>query len=248
MVDVLLMRLDAPLMSFGGVVVDNRGVILEFPALSMITGLLGNALGYDHRDAEQLSALQARLRYAVRCDRPGRLMTDYQTVDLGQEHLVDTGWTSRGAREERGKGHATTGTSIRYREYWADAIYTVALSLAPASDPPDVGALERALREPERPLFIGRKTCLPAAPLLLGRAQSTGLRAALEAAPRIGRGRWREETIAPLTAWLPEEEAAGSEAREIPLTDERDWENQIVVGRRVVRQTRVNPPEASDER
>ena len=45
MVDALLLRLDAPLMSFGAPMVDSNGVIQEFPALSMLTGLLGNALG-----------------------------------------------------------------------------------------------------------------------------------------------------------------------------------------------------------
>jgi CRISPR system Cascade subunit CasD len=248
MLDVLLLRLDAPLMSFGGVVVDNRGVTLDFPLLSMIAGFLGNSLGYDHRDAERLSALQVRLRYAVRCDRPGQRVTDYQTVDLGQDHLVDTGWTTRGAREERGKGVATSGTSIRYREYWADAVYTVVVTLSPAEGSPDVVALERALQEPERPLFVGRKTCLPAAPMLLGRTTATSLRAALEAVPRIAPERSRDGATATLTAWLPEGEDAGSDWREIPVTDERDWENQIVVGRRLVRQTRLTLREARDER
>jgi len=248
MLNVLLLRLDAPLMSFGGVVVDNRGVILDFPALSMMTGLIGNALGYDHRHANHLSVLQTRLRYAVRCDRAGQRMTDYQTVDLGQEHLVDTGWTTRGAREKRGKGAATSGTSIRYREYWADAVYTAAVTLFPAEESPDLGTIAHALQEPERPLFLGRKTCLPAAPLFLALTPASSLRSALEAVPRIVPERRRDEASAPLTAWLPENEDACSDWRDIPVTDERDWENQIVVGRRLIRQTRVNPPEASNER
>jgi CRISPR-associated Cas5-like protein len=40
------MRLEAPLMAFGGETIDNYGVIRDFPALSMVTGLFANALGY----------------------------------------------------------------------------------------------------------------------------------------------------------------------------------------------------------
>ena len=34
----LMMRLEAPLMAFGGETIDNRGVIRWFPSASMLTG------------------------------------------------------------------------------------------------------------------------------------------------------------------------------------------------------------------
>ena len=40
----LVLRFDAPLMSFGGVMVDQHGVIDRFPGTAMLTGLLANAL------------------------------------------------------------------------------------------------------------------------------------------------------------------------------------------------------------
>jgi CRISPR-associated Cas5-like protein len=43
----LLLRLSSPLIAFGGETIDNFGVIRDFPALSMITGLIANALGWD---------------------------------------------------------------------------------------------------------------------------------------------------------------------------------------------------------
>ncbi len=243
--DVLILRLDAPLMSFGGVRVDASGVTLEFPALSMIAGLLGNALGYDHRDVEMLSSLQRRLRYAVRCDRPGVLLADFQTVDITLPFMEGPGWTTRGAPEARGGGAETRANlHIRNREYWADAVYTVALALEPEDAAPDLAALEQALREPERPLFIGRKPCLPAAPLLVGRRRAGSILEALAATPRLGRD--RERGSGALRAWVSEGEQAGGPTREIAVTDERDWANQIVVGRRIVLQTMLNPPEATD--
>ena len=45
---VLLLNLQAPLMSFGGPQVDHIGPTGRFPTVSQITGLLGNALGYTH--------------------------------------------------------------------------------------------------------------------------------------------------------------------------------------------------------
>ncbi len=236
MLDVLILRFDAPLMSFGGVQVDQRGVIREFPAQSMITGLLANALGYEHRDWPRLERLQERIRYAARRDRAGRRIMDFQTVDLGQDFLL-RGWTTRGAPESRGGGPAREGTHIRQRHYLADALYTVAVALEPAAEEPTVGTVESALNEPERPLFLGRKGCLPAAPLVIARVSSATVLEALAVAPRAtDRGDGGDAVL----AWWPSDDAdteLGS--RLVPVTDERDWANQIHVGRRFVREGRL---------
>jgi CRISPR system Cascade subunit CasD len=228
--EVLLLRLDAPLMSFGGVVVDERGVTEPFPTRSLLTGLLANALGYDHRDAEPLGRLQERLRSAVRRDLPGSLLVDFQTVDLRQPFLSEA-WTTRGAAVSRRGGSAATGTHIRRRHYWADAVFTVALAFEPADEAPDLARCAAALAEPERPLFLGRKTCLPALPLLLGTVRAESLHAALRRAPLSARA-----TPGPWEAWWPEEEPAPppGRGRLVPVSDERDWANQVHTGRRFV--------------
>ncbi len=231
--DALLLRFDAPLMSFGGPIVDNRGVIQDHPTLSMVVGLLGNALGYDHRDSDALQSLQRRLRMAARCDRPGERLTDFQTVDLGQDFLVDTGWTTRGAVERRAGGSAREATHIRTRQYLADAVYTVAVTLDPPDSAPTLDALAVALDAPERPLFLGRKPCIPATRLLLGRVSAPSLRGAL-------RRRYAPVDPArdadPISAigWWPAEEGNEGGAL-VAVTDERDWTNQIHGGRRLVR-------------
>jgi CRISPR system Cascade subunit CasD len=56
----LVLRLEAPLMAFGGPIVDQIGPTRSFPGQAQITGLLGNALGYHHHDADALEALQRR--------------------------------------------------------------------------------------------------------------------------------------------------------------------------------------------
>lgn len=179
--NVLLLRLEAPLMAFGGVMVDSLGVTDDLPSASLLAGLLGNALGYRRTEYARLQALQDRLRYAVRIDRAGRRIVDYQTADLNKD---DAGWTTRGVPEGRAGGSGTyEGQHQRYRHYHADAAVTVALSLESDDEGPNLEALAAALDQPARPLFIGRKPCLPAERLLLGLVQADSLQQALRTAP-----------------------------------------------------------------
>ena len=159
----LILRLEAPIMSFGGVAVDNRGVEMAFPPVSMITGLLGNALGYKRQEFDLLQRLQDRIRMAIRIDREGSILNDFQTVQLAAN---DQGWTTRGTPEGRAGGAKTYDNKhLRYRNYHADRVVSIALYLVPQAEAPDVAALLAALNEPARPLFIGRKSCLPSAPI-----------------------------------------------------------------------------------
>src|SRR6516225_8241139 len=161
----LLMRLEAPLLAFGGETVDARGVIADFPAASMITGLLANALGYRRSESGRLQRLQDRLAFAVRIDRNGERITDFQTAQLDRD---DLGWTTRGSPEGRAGGPATyLAPHIRRRDYDADKCVVVALRFDGPAESPTLADCVTALEEPARPLFIGRKPCLPSAPILV---------------------------------------------------------------------------------
>jgi len=238
----LIMRFDAPLVSFGAPAVDQNGVVQPYPALSMLTGLLANALGWHHRDADRLDALQERLRYAARIDRRGEALLDYQTVDLGMDWMLaeKAGWTTRGRIALRAGASGET-THQRYPHYRADSVHTVALTIV-GDEPPSLDELAAALREPARPLFIGRKCCLPAGPLLLGVMEASSLVGALATTPRA-----RRADAGPLPAsWWDGEDAneAIGDSRVVPVTDERDWRNRVHVGRRLMREGHVDPPEA----
>jgi CRISPR system Cascade subunit CasD len=242
---VLILRFDAPLVSFGAPVVDQRGVVQDFPTLSMLTGLIANASGWDHRDTDKLTSLQEGLRFAARIDRRGEPLVDYQIVDLGQAWMrpKEAGWTTRGRITSRG-GASAEGLHIRYRHYRADSIHTVALTLV-TTDAPSVDEVARALRAPARPLFLGRKCCLPASPILLDVLEAPSLVAALAAVSRVARAR---ADNGPLPAcWWDGDDVSGAvgESWVVPVTDERDWRNQIHVGRRIARRGHVDPPEAS---
>jgi CRISPR system Cascade subunit CasD len=242
----IVIRFDAPLVSFGAPAVDQHGVVQAFPALSMLTGLVANALGWDHRDVSRLEELQERLRYAARIDRRGEALVDYQTVDLGADWMLaeKAGWTTRGRIASRG-GDSSNATGIhqRFRHYRADSLHTVVLTVSDDGTP-TLDEIAASLHEPERPIFIGRKCCLPAAPLLMEVKEGQSLVGMLASIPRP-----RRSDSGPLpTSWWDGDEASAAHAvsRLVPVTDERDWRNRVHVGRRLMREGHVDPPEASN--
>jgi len=222
--------------------VDQNGVVQTFPCLSMLVGLIANALGWDRREHERLGNLQERVRFAARVDRRGQALVDYQTVDLGAEWMrpETAGWTTRGQIAKRG-GASAEGTHQRYRHYRADSVHTVVLTLT-GDEVPLVEDVAQALREPGRPLFIGRKCCLPAAPLLLDVMEADSLVGILATTPRAHRA---DHGILPAT-WSEGDDDTGHSggSRVVAVSDERDWRNSVHVGRRLMREGHVNPPEA----
>lgn len=147
-------------MSFGGVAVDQVGPTRRFPAASALTGLIGNALGLDWSDRAAHQNLQERLIFASALIREGHLLTDSQNAQLSK---TDKGWTTRGMPEGR-DGASYGAPHRRRRDYLADAELRVVLRLTEGR--PDLDMLAEALNRPARPLFIGRKPCLPSRPML----------------------------------------------------------------------------------
>ena len=158
----LVLRFDAPLMAFGGVAIDQMGPVREFPATSMIVGLIGNALGWHWRDRESHQAIQKRLIFGARRECDGALLTDVQNAQLAK---TDRGWTTHGQPEGRA-GASYAAPHRRIREYHADLSVRVVMRLEPANEEPSLDDLANALDAPARPLFLGRKTCPPSRPLL----------------------------------------------------------------------------------
>ena len=240
----LVLHLHAPLMSFGGPQVDQIGPTGRFPTISQITGLFANAMGYTHGDFDRLDVLQTRLSLASALVRDGEELEDYQTVDLGQTHLRHPAWTTRGHTEHRDGGpDARYGTHIRFRRYRADANVMSAVSLSPADAVPTLNAVASALIAPARPLFIGRKACLPSTPLLVGiMDDAMHLADALSRVPIVFPNRWVEIAGNAVTKnlsaeWPIENESALSlDARLAAhsVIDQRDWRNQLHGGERVV--------------
>ena len=175
----IIINLQAALMSFGMVKVDRLGTTNLFPTTSMLTGLLGNALGYDRREGQRLQHLQDRLVHAARVDRAQEtLLREYQTAAM---HRGERAWTPTGEPEERAGGEYSL--QQLWQEYLQDAHITVALRLEPPGGHPSLEDLALALQASERPLFIGRKHCLPNLPPLAGYQEAASALEALRLWP-----------------------------------------------------------------
>ena len=134
----LLLRLAAPLQAWG---TDSKFEVRRTnrePSKSGVIGLLAAALGL-RRDAD-LTELSA-LRFGVRVDRNGEVIKDF--------HMAKADKTSY----------------LTYRYYLSDAIFLVGLE---SEDRNFLEKIERALRNPCFPLFLGRRSCPPTLPLVLG--------------------------------------------------------------------------------
>ncbi|MEU6534573.1 type I-E CRISPR-associated protein Cas5/CasD [Streptomyces sp. NPDC047000] len=152
----LLLRLAGPLQSWGEHSHFNDRDTLAFPSRSALTGLLAAALGRPRH--QSLDDLEMTL--TVRVDRPGNRLRDFHTVGgglSGPRSVI----TADGGRRP---GDTSTLTSTRW--YLEDAAFTIALARPDHTPPPPAWA--NALRFPRWPLYLGRRSCPPAGPLLIG--------------------------------------------------------------------------------
>lgn len=153
----LLLRLAAPLQSWGAdSKFDTRRTGGE-PTKSGVIGLLAAALGI-RRDADaEIQALSAALRFGVRVDKEGELLRDF--------HMA----------------HSEKTAYLTNRYYLSDAVFLVGLE---SDDAALLAKLEDALHHPAFPLFLGRRSCPPTPPLSLG-VRDGELLTVLREEPRI---------------------------------------------------------------
>ena len=142
----LLLRLAAPLQSWGADSKFETRKTNREPTKSGVIGLLAAALGLRRDDAAGLARLNG-LHFAVRADREGSLLVDFHTANR---------------EENRKKGKAPY---VTYRHYLQDAVFLVGLE---SEDTALLQELETALKHPVYPLYLGRRSCPPTLPLCLG--------------------------------------------------------------------------------
>jgi CRISPR system Cascade subunit CasD len=163
----LLVRLAGPLQSWGEHSHFNERDTAGFPTRSGVLGLLAAALG---RSREEPVGDLARLSLTVRIDRPGVLLRDLHTVGGGLP-AKQTVTTAEGKKRP-----GDTGTLLTHRYYLADAAFTAAVTASADHGHDTRDLLDRcalALATPRWPLFLGRRSCPPEGPVLLGRTDDT---------------------------------------------------------------------------
>ena len=151
----LLLRLAAPLQSWGA---DSKFEIRKTnrePTKSGVLGLLAAALGVRRDDDKGLQELKT-LRFGVRVDQEGGLLVDFHTANNP---------TPQQTAKARAAGKAPPSPYVTRRHYLTDAMFLVGLE---SEDETLLHQLETALRSPAFPLFLGRRSCPPTQPVCLG--------------------------------------------------------------------------------
>lgn len=159
MANILFLRLEGPLQSWGERSRwDYRDTAAE-PTKSGVVGLLGCCLGI--ATDEPLRFLSRNIRLGIRCDKPGTLLTDYHTISGG---ILSA------------EGKIRTSNVISHRQYLCDASFLAAIL---SEDPSLIEHLSDAVQAPYWPPFLGRKSCPPSKPIYAGVGQYSSLEEAL---------------------------------------------------------------------
>lgn len=173
----LLIRLVAPLQSWGVASRFGDRDTMPEPTKSGVLGLVAAALGW--RRDHVLDELAA-LRFGVRVDRPGRLERDFHTVSD----------VAKAPERPTDQIRSDANPLVTRRAYLADAAFTAGLS----GDRSFLVEVLQALRTPRYPVYLGRRSFVPSEPVALPDDGPLGppirdadLEVALRGAPFIAR-------------------------------------------------------------
>lgn len=227
---VVALRLTGPLQSWGSRSRFVRRGTETAPTKSGVLGLVAAAKGI--RRSDPLESLLG-LRLGVRVDQPGRLIRDFQTARRQvKERDGSVGWRS---------------LPLSHRYYLSDAVYLALLE----GERELVAGIDDAIRSPQFPLYLGRRSCPPAGPIALG-VFDTDLAGALATLPwlahREHQARQRTTLVRLATVCDADASSDGSElVRDVPVSF--DPNHRQYTWRRIVRgQVDVVNPRGVDER
>ncbi|MEO3976840.1 type I-E CRISPR-associated protein Cas5/CasD [Streptomyces sp. CAU 1734] len=237
MMGTVLLRLSAPLQSYGTLSRWEERATTARPTKSAVLGLVANALGLEH--GTPLTDL-AELTFTVRADRPGHLLTDQQTTGAGtfppdpyalatDPHLVQhpDAWTYAVPRKPapgpdgvlRAPWQPKERRSVLVtKHYLADAAFIAGLT----GDAALVRRIDAALHHPARLLYLGRRCCPPDHPVAHGTTPDTAADwpNALPLLPRATTPTplaWTETPPATATTLLPEGAPTSFTVRDHPV-------------------------------
>ncbi|OII63377.1 type I-E CRISPR-associated protein Cas5/CasD [Streptomyces sp. CC53] len=230
---VLVLRLAAPLQSWGGPSRYNRRETRPQPTKSGVLGLLAAAEG---RTREASITDLVGLRLGVRVDQPGSLLRDYHTAsDPRGLPLPSAKVNAKGVQT---KTSPAKYTSVTQRFYLQDAVFVAALR-GPA---PLLERLEHAVRHPCYPLSLGRRSCPPTGPVSLGLRDDAELPDALAAVPWQASAHRRKQTrTTEVHLEATVEDPAGDQVA-VDVPDTYDLKTGTLFGRRDVRHLWVTVP------
>ena len=167
---LLRLTLEGPLQSWGERSRWDARDTTAMPTKSAVIGLLGCCLGLP-RESPELVMLDEALYFAVRCDKPGRVMTDFHTVQTG---------AGQGNFPNASGGTRSGDTILTPKQYLQDASFTVFLW----GDGTWLDRCFQALLHPHWTPYLGRRSCVPSLPLIPEMIEAADVDAAVsEGAP-----------------------------------------------------------------
>lgn len=161
----LVFQLQAPMSSWGVPAVGETRGTASWASQSALVGLLGAALGLRREDEAAHASLRDGFGFAVALLSEGSLLRDYHTAQVPpRTALKNRAHATR--RDELSVDKEALGTTQSWRDYRVNAACLVALQPRPVQQGGfTLQTLADALRRPKFTLFVGRKSCPPAAPL-----------------------------------------------------------------------------------
>ncbi|MGW3312068.1 type I-E CRISPR-associated protein Cas5/CasD [Streptomyces sp. NPDC001073] len=230
---VLVLRLAAPLQSWGGPSRYNRRDTLPQPTKSGVLGLLAAAQG---RTRESSLTDLLGLHLGIRVDQPGTLLRDYHTVSDHRGLPLPSAKVDGKGRQKKTSPPKYTGVTQRY--YLQDAVFVAALR-GPA---PLLEALDQAVRSPAFPLSLGRRSCPPTGPVSLGLRPDTDLPQILGNIEwQAGTHRRHQISTPTVTLEATVEDPTGDHLVD-DVPDTYDLKTGTVFGRRAVRHLWIDIP------
>jgi CRISPR system Cascade subunit CasD len=163
--NTLLLRLAAPMQSWGINSKFDKRMTNDVPTKSGIIGLLACALGIRRNQSLEIFK---NIKLGVRIDQKGEMGVDFQIV-----------------RDDTNKNKIKTWVTTRY--YLMDAVFLVAIE-APLEI---LKEFDKALKNPMFPLYLGRRSCPPSGQVSLG-IRDKGLQGALRQEPWLVAA-WRQK-------------------------------------------------------
>ena len=157
--DYLVVRLYAPLASWGEIAVGEMRHSATYPSKSALLGLLGAAMGVQREDELAQAQLNAGYAFGVKLFSAGFPLRDYHTVQAPQSKAKERYYTRR---DEVMRGELNT--LLTEREYRCDTLAVVAVA-AIENAPLSLQELADKIKSPHFVLYLGRKSCPLAVPL-----------------------------------------------------------------------------------
>ena len=156
----MVLHLDGIFQSWGNGGTEKLKMTSQFPTKSAIVGLISCALGYSREDKDKIADLSESLKMAVRMDRNGRKIKDFQNVGGGSYSAMQVGHCAVESLLKGGHKLASPNKLID-KEYLSDSAFTVVLE----GDVELLEKCEQAIRNPKWTYTLGRYCCIPSVPI-----------------------------------------------------------------------------------